>query len=41
MFCDTLKGRDGMRGGKEIREGGDVCIHMTDSCYMAEAKRTF
>ena len=29
---DNLEGWDGEGGGKEIQEGGDVCIPMADSC---------
>ena len=31
-LCDNLKGWDGLGGGKEVQEGGDVCTPMTDSC---------
>ena len=27
-----------MGGGLEVQEGGDVCIFMVDSCFMAEKK---
>ena len=37
MLCDNLKGWDGVGGGREVQEGGDICIPMVDSClYMAE-----
>ena len=29
MLCDHL---DGVGGGKEVQEGGDICIAMADSC---------
>ena len=32
MPCDHLEIRDGMGGGREIQEGGDICIPMADSC---------
>ena len=33
-------GWDGMEGGKETQEGGDIGIPMADSCWcMAETKR--
>ena len=31
-------GRDG--GGREVQEGGDICIFMGDSCCMAETNIT-
>ena len=37
MLCDNLEEWDGVGGGKEAQEGGDIHIPMTDSCsYMAE-----
>ena len=24
----------GMGGGKEVQEGGDICIPMVDSCWL-------
>ena len=37
MLCDNLEGWVGVGGGKEVQEGGDICIPMADSCcYMAE-----
>ena len=37
MLCHSLEGWDGVGGGREVQEGGDVCIPMTDSCgCMAE-----
>ena len=36
-LCDNVEGWDGVGGGRELQEGGDICIFMTDSCwYMAE-----
>ena len=31
MLCDNLEGRGGVGGGKEVQEGGNKCILMTDS----------
>ena len=34
MLCDDLDGWDwgvGVRGGKEVQKGGDICIHIADS----------
>ena len=30
-ICDNLEGRDGMGDGKEVQEGGDICIPVADS----------
>ena len=41
MLCDDLEGCDGGRSGKEVQEGGDICILMADShCCMAETNTT-
>ena len=41
MFCDSLEGWDGMGGGREVQEGGDVYILMADSYWcMAETNTT-
>ena len=32
MLFDSLEGWDGVRGGREVQEGGDICIPMADSC---------
>ena len=32
MLCDNLEEWDGVGGGKEVEEGGDICIPMTDLC---------
>ena len=32
VLCDNLAGWDGVRGGKEVQEGGDICMPMADSC---------
>ena len=26
VLCDNLEGQDGVRGGREVQEGGDICI---------------
>ena len=32
MLCDDLDGWDGeVGGGREVQEGGDICIHIADS----------
>ena len=31
MLCDDLDSWDGAWGGREIQEGGDICIHIADS----------
>ena len=32
VLCDDLKGWDGgVKSGREAQEGGDICIHKTDS----------
>ena len=37
MLCDNLGRWDGVGGGREVQEGGDICILMVDShSYMAE-----
>ena len=36
-FCDNQRGWDGEGDGREMQEGGDICIPMADSCwYLAE-----
>ena len=36
-LCNNLKGWDGMGDGREVQEGGDICILITGSCWcMAE-----
>ena len=31
VLCDNLEGWDGVGGGREISERGDICKPMTDS----------
>ena len=32
MLCDNLEVGDGVGGGREFPEGGDICIPMADAC---------
>ena len=34
VLCDNLEGWNGMGGGRDVQEGGDIliCILMVDSC---------
>ena len=32
MLCDKLEGWDRVEGGREVQEGGDICISAADSC---------
>ena len=37
MLWDNLEGWDGVEGGREVEEGGNIRIPMADSCgCMAE-----
>ena len=37
MLCDDLgKMAVGLMRGKEIQEGGDICVHTADSFYCTE-----
>ena len=38
MLCDDLERWDG--DGSEAREGGDICMHMANSCCCAEETNT-
>ena len=41
VLCDDLEGWDGLGGGREIQEGGNIHIRMTDSfCHVAETNMT-
>ena len=31
-LCINLEGFDGEGDGREVQEGGDICISMADSC---------
>ena len=36
-LCNNLEGWDGEGDGREVQEGGDICIPMADSCwYLTE-----
>ena len=32
MLCNNLEHWDGVEGGREVQEGGDISIPMADSC---------
>ena len=32
VLSDTLEGWNGVGSGKEVQEGGDMCVPMADSC---------
>ena len=32
MLCINLEGWEGKGDGKEVQEGGDICILVADSC---------
>ena len=40
MLCDNLEGWDGGVGGREVQEGENICIFMTDSCFCTEETNT-
>ena len=31
MLCDNIDGWDGVEGGKEVQEGGAICIPVSES----------
>ena len=38
MLCDNLEVWDGVGNGRVVQGGGDIRIHVADSCYcIAEA----
>ena len=37
MLCDDL---DGWDGGREVQEGGDICIHIADSLHCTAETNT-
>ena len=39
MLCDNIVGWDGVGGGREVQDGGDICIPVADSCCMAESNK--
>ena len=40
MRCDDLGGWDGGGGRREVREGGDIDIHITDSLHCTAETNT-
>ena len=32
VLCDNLEGWDGVGDGREVQEGGDMCMTVADSC---------
>ena len=32
VLCDNAERWDGVGGGREIQDGGDICIPVSDSC---------
>ena len=41
MLRDSLEKWDGVGGGTEVQEGGDICILTADPhCHMAETTTT-
>ena len=36
MLFDSLELRYGAEGGKEIQDGGDICIPIAGSCYCRQ-----
>ena len=32
MLCDNLEEWGGVGSGREVLEGGDICVPMADSC---------
>ena len=40
LLCDVLEGWGWLEGGREVREGGDICFLMADSCCWTETTNT-
>ena len=40
MLCDNLDGGDGVEGGREVQEGGDICLAVTDLCRCTAKTNT-
>ena len=38
MLCDGLEGWGLASSGREAQEGGDMCVHLADSCCTAETE---
>ena len=34
VLCDNLEGWDGVRGGREVQEGADICIPMAVGTFQ-------
>ena len=32
VLCDNREGQDVVRSGRQVQDGGDICIPMADSC---------
>ena len=41
MLCSDLERWDGGRGGREVHEGGDICIHAADLLPCTAETNTF
>ena len=39
-LCINLEGWDGDGDGREFQKGGNICIHMADSCRLTENSKT-
>ena len=40
MLCDDLDGWDEGRGGREVQEGGDICLHVVGSLHCTAESNT-
>ena len=40
VLCDNLEREDGMEGGREVQEGGDIVIPMADSRWCMTETNT-
>ena len=40
MLCGDLDGWDGGECGREVQEGGDVCMHIADSLRCSAETNT-
>ena len=40
VLCDNLEGWFGMGSGREIQEGGDICMIMADAHYCVVETNT-
>ena len=39
-LSDNLEGWDGVKGGREVQEEGDICFLMANSCCCMEETNT-